>query len=195
MSQRTFRNESRDDYLEAILIIRQKKGFCRSTDIASWLGISRPSVSVELGKLAASQLPTRHMPSITISSAFSCLSVLTRLSPKRKRVPWNTPSAVTLLKRSSPDILPAHLRPDHIRSTPDDEKLPVAPRGCRKFFLLCRGTSLWYVLSCDHLISLRHKYIQHGLIRLHLAVHYLREDPRCAARNQSHTRLIHLLLS
>ena len=42
MSQRTFRNESRDDYLEAILIIRQKKGFCRSTDIASWLGISRP---------------------------------------------------------------------------------------------------------------------------------------------------------
>lgn len=52
MSQRTFRNESRDDYLEAILIIRQKKGFCRSTDIASWLGISRPSVSVELGKLA-----------------------------------------------------------------------------------------------------------------------------------------------
>ena len=38
MSQRTFRNESRDDYLEAILIIRQKKGFCRSTDIASWLG-------------------------------------------------------------------------------------------------------------------------------------------------------------
>ena len=52
MSQRTFRNESRDDHLEAILIIRQKKGFCRSTDIASWLGISRPSVSVELGKLA-----------------------------------------------------------------------------------------------------------------------------------------------
>ena len=52
MSQRTFRNESRDDYLEDILIIRQKKGFCRSTDIASWLGISRPSVSVELGKLA-----------------------------------------------------------------------------------------------------------------------------------------------
>ena len=51
MSQRTFRNESRDDYLEAILIIRQKKGFCRSTDIASWLGISRPSVSVELGRL------------------------------------------------------------------------------------------------------------------------------------------------
>ena len=56
MSQRTFRNESRDDYLEAILIIRQKKGFCRSTDIASWLGISRPSVSVELGKLAELRL-------------------------------------------------------------------------------------------------------------------------------------------
>ena len=51
MSQRTFRNESRDDYLEAILLITRGKGYCRSTDIASALGISRPSVSVELGKL------------------------------------------------------------------------------------------------------------------------------------------------
>ena len=37
MSKRTFRNESRDDYLEAILLIRQRKGYCRSTDIASEL--------------------------------------------------------------------------------------------------------------------------------------------------------------
>ena len=51
MSQRTFRNESRDDYLEAILLITGRKGYCRSTDIATELGISRPSVSVELGKL------------------------------------------------------------------------------------------------------------------------------------------------
>ena len=51
MGQRTFRNESRDDYLEAILLITGRKGYCRSTDIASELGISRPSVSVELGKL------------------------------------------------------------------------------------------------------------------------------------------------
>ena len=51
MSQRTFRNESRDDYLEAILLITRRKGYCRSTDIATELGISRPSVSVELGKL------------------------------------------------------------------------------------------------------------------------------------------------
>ena len=33
------------------MMIRQKKGYCRSTDIAAKLGISRPSVSVELGKL------------------------------------------------------------------------------------------------------------------------------------------------
>ena len=52
MGQRTFRNESRDDYLEAVLLITRRKGYCRSTDIASELGISRPSVSVELGKLA-----------------------------------------------------------------------------------------------------------------------------------------------
>ena len=102
MSQRTFRNESRDDYLEAILIIRQKKGFCRSTDIASWLGISRPSVSVELGKLAELGL---------IRMDEDKMLHLTPL-PRRKPVPWSTLSAMTLLRRFSPAILPEHLRPD-----------------------------------------------------------------------------------
>ena len=107
MSQRTFRNESRDDYLEAILIIRQKKGFCRSTDIASWLGISRPSVSVELGKLA--ELGLIRMDE---DKMLPCLSVWTKLSPKRKHAPWSMPSAMILSKRFSPAIHPEHLRPD-----------------------------------------------------------------------------------
>ena len=34
MNLRNFRNEARDDYLEAILMITQEKGHCRSINIA-----------------------------------------------------------------------------------------------------------------------------------------------------------------
>lgn len=51
MNPRTFRHESRDDYLETILRITRAKGYCRAIHIASELGITKPSVSVELGKL------------------------------------------------------------------------------------------------------------------------------------------------
>ncbi|MBQ8088649.1 MAG: metal-dependent transcriptional regulator [Clostridia bacterium] len=44
-------NESREDYLEAILRITQRKGLCRSVDIADQLEISKPSVSVAMVNL------------------------------------------------------------------------------------------------------------------------------------------------
>ena len=56
MKLRIFRNEARDDYLEAILQITQKKGYCRSIDIAEELDVSKPSVSVAVGKLLESGL-------------------------------------------------------------------------------------------------------------------------------------------
>lgn len=37
--------ESGEDYLEAILILKNKNGFVRSVDIAKHLGFSKPSVS------------------------------------------------------------------------------------------------------------------------------------------------------
>ena len=43
--------ESREDYLEAIYILIKENGAARPTDIASFLGYSRPSVSVALKKL------------------------------------------------------------------------------------------------------------------------------------------------
>ena len=43
--------KSREDYLEAILILIRKKGACRSTDVASQLGFSKPSASIALKKL------------------------------------------------------------------------------------------------------------------------------------------------
>ena len=42
---------SSEDYLEAILMIREKKGSCRSIDVATQLGISKPSVSIAVTKL------------------------------------------------------------------------------------------------------------------------------------------------
>ncbi len=51
MILRNFRNEARDDYLEAILMITQEKGHCRSINIAETLDVTKPSVSVAVGKL------------------------------------------------------------------------------------------------------------------------------------------------
>ena len=45
---------SSEDYLEAILMIREKKGSCRSVDVAAQLGFSKPSVSVAVSKLVDS---------------------------------------------------------------------------------------------------------------------------------------------
>ncbi len=40
-----------EDYLEAILMIEEEKGFCRAIDIAQRLNFSKPSVSVALRNL------------------------------------------------------------------------------------------------------------------------------------------------
>ena len=45
---------SSEDYLEAILMIREAKGSCRSVDVAAQLGFSKPSVSVAVSKLVES---------------------------------------------------------------------------------------------------------------------------------------------
>ena len=45
---------SSEDYLEAILMIREAKGSCRSVDVATQLGFSKPSVSVAVSKLVDS---------------------------------------------------------------------------------------------------------------------------------------------
>ena len=58
MNLRNFRNEARDDYLEAILMITQEKGHCRSINIAETLDVTKPSVSVAVGKLIEAGLIT-----------------------------------------------------------------------------------------------------------------------------------------
>lgn len=41
-------NESAENYLEAILIIKNKKGYVRSIDVANELNFTKPSVSVAM---------------------------------------------------------------------------------------------------------------------------------------------------
>ena len=44
-------NQSIEDYLEAILVIQQQNGHCRSVDVANRLGFTKASVSVAVGNL------------------------------------------------------------------------------------------------------------------------------------------------
>ena len=47
-------HESAEDYLEAILILRERRGAVRSIDIVNELGYSKPSVSIAMKKLRES---------------------------------------------------------------------------------------------------------------------------------------------
>lgn len=48
------KNESTENYLERIFMLKQEKGYARATDIASALGFSKASVSTALKRLQES---------------------------------------------------------------------------------------------------------------------------------------------
>mgnify|MGYP000225923482 CR=1 FL=1 len=50
--------ESAENYLEAILILKQNKGSVRSIDIAHYLNFSKPSVSIAMKNLRNSDMIT-----------------------------------------------------------------------------------------------------------------------------------------
>ncbi len=47
-------HQSTEDYLEAILMIQERKGYVRSVDVSNQLGVSKPSVSYTTKKLRES---------------------------------------------------------------------------------------------------------------------------------------------
>ena len=51
-------NQSAEDYLESILMIRERNGNARSIDVAYELGVTKPSVSVAMKKLREQGLIT-----------------------------------------------------------------------------------------------------------------------------------------
>ena len=52
--------ESAENYLEAVLIIKQSKGHVRAIDIVNYLGFSKPSVSVAMKQLETNGYITRN---------------------------------------------------------------------------------------------------------------------------------------
>ena len=60
-------HKSGEDYLEAILMIRLEKGYCRSIDVAHRLNVSKPSVSVAMKNL-------RQKNYVLVSDDFEVLS-------------------------------------------------------------------------------------------------------------------------
>ena len=47
--------ESKEDYLETILMVQEQQGYCRSIDVASCLGFTKASVSIAVKKLEQSK--------------------------------------------------------------------------------------------------------------------------------------------
>lgn len=43
--------KSAEDYLESMIILKEKNGYVRSVDIAGFLGVTKPSVSVAMKRL------------------------------------------------------------------------------------------------------------------------------------------------
>ena len=52
--------ESAENYLEAILMIREEKGMVRAIDVVNQLGFSKPSVSVAMKNLEINEFITRN---------------------------------------------------------------------------------------------------------------------------------------
>ena len=53
MDNRTL-GKSSEDYLEAMLMLKEERGYIRSVDISEHLGVSKPSVSIAVKKLKES---------------------------------------------------------------------------------------------------------------------------------------------
>ena len=54
--QEIHHNKSHEDYLEGIYVVNQRKGYCRSVDLAEELGYTKASVSVAVSKMKAENL-------------------------------------------------------------------------------------------------------------------------------------------
>ena len=84
--------KSAEDYLEAILMIKEKQGYVRSVDIADHLGITKPSVTYSTKRLKANGYITMdraNMISLT-DEGMAIASVSIPRPPGRMPAKWNT---------------------------------------------------------------------------------------------------------
>ena len=68
--------ESREDYLETILLLHQQKGYVRSIDVAERLGVTKPSVSRTMSLLKEARLLEMdpHDGALTLTEAGQALA-------------------------------------------------------------------------------------------------------------------------
>ncbi|KAF5055599.1 metal-dependent transcriptional regulator [Oscillibacter ruminantium] len=76
-------HESAEDYLESILILRERLGSVRSIDIVNELGYSKPSVSIAMKKLRENGYITMA-PDGLISLNDSGMEIATRIYRRHK---------------------------------------------------------------------------------------------------------------
>ncbi len=66
--------QSKEDYLEAILLVIREKGACRPTDVSEQLHYSKPSVSLALRKLEDEHLIVRDDWRVLLTEAGQTLA-------------------------------------------------------------------------------------------------------------------------
>lgn len=74
-------HESAEDYLEAILMLQEEKGYVRSTDVADKLGVTKPSVSYATRRLRENgyiAMTDRGLISLTDTGLTVARRILTR---------------------------------------------------------------------------------------------------------------------
>ena len=75
--------KSSEDYLEAMLMLKEERGYVRSVDIAERLGVSKPSVSIAVKKLKENgYLEMDHSGFITLTE--SGHEIAERIYPRHK---------------------------------------------------------------------------------------------------------------
>lgn len=78
-------HESAEDYLESILVLRERRGQVRSIDVVNELGYSKPSVSIAMKKLRESgYISTDTDGSITLNE--SGLEIASRIYGRHKTI-------------------------------------------------------------------------------------------------------------
>ena len=72
-------HESAEDYLENILILRERNGNVRSIDIVNEMNYSKPSISIAMKKLRSEGLVEMDLNGyITLSNMISTMTPMTR---------------------------------------------------------------------------------------------------------------------
>ena len=78
-------HESAEDYLESILVLRERRGVVRSIDIVNELGFSKPSVSIAMKKLRENGYISMD-PDGSITLNESGLAIASRVYDRHKTI-------------------------------------------------------------------------------------------------------------